>query len=159
MKKIIIPIIIAAALGIGGGVTAVMMNRPATDEKNSAVPEVKTGLYYLNGDKNSDIYFELTGDYIALRINGDPVEKAKSYFAVQRTDDRAVKEAKDATDDYCKENPYIISVLGTSNIPYQIMIHWNDEQSGPIYGGIGFDYNGSDKIRCQPFGDFILAKE
>lgn len=160
MKKIVIPIIIAAVLGIGGGVTAVMMNRSATADKNLAVPEVKTGKYYLNGDKNSDIFFELTDDYIALRINGDPVEKAKSYFADGEADDSIVtKDTKTATDDYCKENPYVISVFGTSSTPYQIMIHWNEEQSGPIYGGIGFTYNGTDKISCHPFGDFILVKE
>lgn len=159
MKKFVIPIIAAVILGVGGGITAVMMNRPAVAEKNTEAPEVKTGKYYLNGDKNSDIYFELTEDYIALRIDGDPVEKAKSYFAEITADDNAAtRNTKSTTDDYCKENPYVVSVFGTTNTPYQIMIHWNEEQSGPLYGGIGFPYNGTDKIRCYPFGEFTLAE-
>ena len=52
MKKIIIPIIAAAILGVGGEITAVMMNRAnvAIADETLEKVEVKSDKYYLNGD-------------------------------------------------------------------------------------------------------------
>ncbi len=160
MKKFVIPIILAAVLGVGGGVTAIMLNRPTLADKNLALPELKYGNYYLNGDKNSDMHFELTDNYLALRIEGDGIAKIKNVLLEKGSDnDTADTEARALSNDYCAENPYKISVFGTTNTPYQLMIHWNENASGPVYGGTGFTYNGIDTIKCAPFGDFILVED
>ena len=81
MKKVIIPIVLAAALGIGGGVATVVLNKPSTAiaDNEPSVLEPVTGNYYLNGDKESGIYFEFTDDYLALRVEGNAVEKVKEF--------------------------------------------------------------------------------
>ena len=165
MKKIIIPIIAAAILGAGAGVTAMMMNKPVDANDQLPVPEVVTGNYYLNGDENADMYFELTDDYLALRIEGDNYATIKDFLLENGKNEQWADDmAKDMSEDYCAENPYVISVFGTETTPYQIMIHWtegfklHEDQVGLTYGGTGFTYNGIDKIECAPFGDFILVE-
>ena len=164
MKKFVVPIIIAAALGVGGGVTAILMNRPAVADtnKSTAIPVVKTGNYYLNGNKDSGMYFELTDKYIALRVESDSesleqFKNAMKPYEGDISDELLTSRAKDLRADYCAENPYVISIFGTERIPYQIMIHWNEKDTGPTYSGTAYNYNGIDKIHCSPIGDFILV--
>ncbi len=165
-KKIIVPIVLAAVLGVGGGVTAIMLNKPTTasDTKKNTL-EVKYGNYYLNGDKNSGMYFELTENYLALRYDGIDIYAATKDACIK--DGNAEKIAEDESrrlvDDYTKENPYVVSVFGTKTTPYQLMIHWTGEgierEGGTVYSGTGFRYNGYDTINCSPLGDFILVEE
>lgn len=165
MKKFVVPIILAAALGIGGGVTAIMLNRFTTaSDTNRNTLEVKCGNYYLNGDKNSGMYFELTENYLALRYDGIDVYAVTKDACVKDGDAENIAEdaARQLVDDYTKENPYVVSAFGTKTTPYQLMIHWTgdgiDGEGGKIYSGIGFRYNGYDTITCSPFGDFILVE-
>ncbi len=156
----------AAVLVIGfGSVTAVMMNRKVDANDQLPMPNVVTGNYYLGGDKNADMYFELTDDYLALRINGDSYTIIKDFLIESGEGEQmAANIAKNLSEDYCAENPYVISIFGTKTTPYQIMIHWNEgfklyeDQVGLTYGGIGFTYDGIDTITCHPFGDFILVE-
>lgn len=175
MKKFIIPIVLAAALGIGGGIAVSMLNKPVVADRSEELPEVKTGNYYLNGDKDCGIYFELTDDYLALRIEkSDPIKTVVGYVKndnidlpqdvlaeldTEGDDEADYGNAKRLYDDYSAENPYIISVFGTENTPFHLMIHWDKNSSGPTYGGTGFSYNGIDRITSHPFGDFILVED
>lgn len=165
MKKIVIPIIAAAILGVGAGVTAAMMNKPAAANDQLPMPEVVTGNYYLNGDENADMYFELTDDYLALRIDGDNFTKIKDVLLEKGESELvATNTARDISEDYCAENPYVIGYFGADTIPYHIMIHWDEgvklyeDQPGLTYGGCGFSYDGIDTITCYPFGDFTLVE-
>lgn len=160
MKKIVIPIIIAVALGIGG-VTAVLLNKPTTASADRAVglPEPVYGNYYLDGDPNSDVYFELTEDYLALRIDtSDPYETFREALHKNDDDDPNPESIKNSVDDLCAENPYVIGNFGKT---YDIMIHWVGglkDDGEYIYSGTGFLYDGVDTLECYPFGEFKLVK-
>ncbi len=92
MKKISIPIIIAAVLLIAAvAVTALINKKNAETERLNAeqnvyippteVPEdtLKLGKYYLNGDKNADLWVEITPETFLL--NGSDVDASiKKYM-------------------------------------------------------------------------------
>lgn len=164
MKKIVIPIIIAAVLGAGGVVTAVALNKPSTAVADNEVgaPEIAEGKYYLNGDKESGIYFEFTDDYLALRVEGNAVEKVKEFVIQDEekrgnevTDEWVTEQAQEIYSDFGAENPYVVGVFGNE---YQLMIHWREGASGPTYSGCGFPYDGYKTIKCSPFGEFKLVE-
>ena len=165
MKKIVIPIIIAVTLGIGGGVAAVMLNKPADANMKFSVglPDPVYGNYYLDGDPNSDVYFEFTEDFLALRIDtSDPYETFKDALRKQGENEEKISQiddsVRDTVDDYCAENPYVIGNFGEI---YNIFIHWEgglQEDGRYLYGGTGFNYDGVDTIKCFPFGEFKLVK-
>lgn len=168
MKKAIVPIIIAAALGIGGGVTVVMMNRPAAADKNSAkedVPdniEVKSGTYYLNGDKNSDLWVEVNPDFLILK--GDDVDASIRNAIVERaTENEAIEEEiSDAKILYCTEKVYTVSHIGIKDVPYCIHVSRDNTESDPeklIHSNAGFPYNpDTNTIRLSLFGNFTLSE-
>lgn len=165
MKKFVVPIIAAAVLGAGVGIAAMITSKHADADDRLPIPKVVMGNYYLDGDENADMYFELTDDYLALRINGDSYDKIKDCLVENgEGEETAANMAKRISDDYCAENPYVLSVFGSETTPYQLMIHWtegfklHEDQDGLTYGGIGFTYNGTDTITCYPFGDFTLVE-
>lgn len=164
MKKNLIPIIIAAVIVIGGGIAALLINPPPdmSDDISNAEFEIVTGNYYLDGDKNSDMYFELTDDYLALRLENNSYDVIDNFYvkyieekmARPLTDEEFKREVGELYG-YCEENPYKLFVMG--NV-CTIMINPNVDENGEITGGTGFSYNGKDTIKCAPFGEFILAE-
>ncbi len=163
MKKNLIPIIIAAVIVIGGGIAALLINPPPdmSDDISNAEFEIVTGNYYLDGDKNSDMYFELTDDYLALRLENNSydvlikhyTEYAEDFFAYSVTDED-IKNTVKSFYNYCNENPYELSIFGNN---CTININVEAEFSGVITTK-SFMYNGKDTIKCHPFGEFILAE-
>lgn len=74
MKKFIIPIVIAAALGIGAGVVvASTKSEPVIADEDTegylTNEVVKCGVYYPNGGKNSDVWCEVNRDYLIVKSN------------------------------------------------------------------------------------------
>lgn len=163
MKKIIIPIIVAAILGVGGGVTAVMMNRPAVADEDGVIPEVKTGKYYLNGDVNSDIYVELTEDYIVTRISGDSLSKFEEFCRNKGyTEEEVAINAERHRDDYCTERTYVLGVTGVDSVPYMLLTHYDEEEAANTTDhritGSGYKFDGDNKISLSLIGDFTLVE-
>ena len=159
MKKVVTPIIIAAALGIGGGAAAILLNRPVTAENEVGAPEITEGKYYLNGDVNSGAYFELTDS--TLKLNFDVDGYAMVYDAcINDGDDEwnADHTANMFLLDYCKENPYTVFNLEHLTT-IDIERHYaNMNDDGTPADDIGsFKYDGKS-ISCSPLGDFTLVE-
>ncbi len=176
MKKFVVPVILAAVLGIGGGVTAVMINRANTGSANddvyrapAEIPEVKAGTYYLDNDKNSEVWLEVTPDFLIVKGNdidktltglyekqyeNDGLELTSETLAAQLTADKEL---------FCVEKAYILEYIGTKDMPYIIQVSRHDDnKSGEELkrSNAGFRYNDeTNTIHISPFGDFILVEE
>lgn len=171
MKKIVIPIIAAAILGVGGGVTAVMMNR--ANVATAEVPgleeiEVKSGSYYLNGDVDSGLWIVVTPETISLK--GDDIDSSmREAIAAQyeKEVDELNEEFMQQTVDknkvlYCEEKPYLAYVR---NGKYRCIImvdRFNESvenREDLLYSNAGFSYEDTtDTIRLSLFGDFTLVE-
>ena len=161
MKKFVIPIIAAAILGAGAGATTLVMNRPAVADKGVVLPEVKTGKYYLNGDVNSDMYIELTEDYIVTRISGDSLSKFEEFCRNNGYNEEEVAiNAERHRDDYCTERKYVLGVTGVDSVPYMLLTHYDEEEAANTtdhrISGSGYKFDGEDKISLSLIGDFTL---
>ena len=164
MKKIIIPIIAAAILGVGGGVTAVMMNRAnvATADEPEMEPyptdvEVTSGRYYFNGDKDSGLWVEVNSDFLTLK--GDDIEAA-------------LREAAGGVDVnynnmkllYCAEKDYVVRNFMPDRSEYILNIsrsgeRLDDEIIKEDNGAAALKYNKADNtIHLGAFGDFTLVE-
>lgn len=161
MKKIAIPIIIAAVLGAGGVVTAVALNKPSTAVADNEVgaPEIAEGKYYLNGDVNSGAYFELTDSTLKLNFDGDGYAMVYDACINEGWDEwNADHTANMFLLDYCKENPYTVFNLEHLTT-IDIERHYaNMNDDGTPADDIGsFKYDGKS-ISCSPLGDFTLVE-
>lgn len=174
MKKFVLPIIIAAVLGVGGGITAVMLNRSNTavadaeDFNTPADIEVKSGKYYLNGDKNSDLWIEVNHDFLILK--GTDVDKSVKDAVVKNyeetsdptpTDEEIKSEVEECKTLYCTEKLYAIKAVGLDSIPYSIKVSRDNsvtDRNELMKTNAGFPYNGKDTINLGLFGDFILVE-
>lgn len=164
-QKLMIGIAAAAAviLSVGGCVTAVMMNRPAAADSALQLPEVKTGRYYLNGDINSDIYVELTEDYIVTRMGGDSLARFEEFCRKKGYSEKEVSiNAEKHRDDYCTERKYYLGVTGINSPPYMLLTHYDEEYAAisPDHrvGGSGYCFDGEDRIWLSLIGDFIYVE-
>ena len=175
MKKLIIPIIIAAALGIGGGVTAVLLNRSNTAaadplEGEFVDLELKSGTYYLNGDKNADLWVEANSEYLILK--GTDVDKSLMDDAIKAyEEDSAIpteeglnwtfEESKKL---YCYEKVYVAQYVDMPQYPYWIHVSRDNsvtdrselkEKSNTAV----FPYDDkTNTIKLGALGEFILVE-
>ncbi|MDE6733620.1 MAG: hypothetical protein K2J77_12205 [Oscillospiraceae bacterium] len=151
-------------LGVGGCVTAITMNRPAAADSALQLPEVKTGRYYLNGDVNSDMYVELTEDYIVLRItDGDSLAMFEEFCRnIGYTEEEVAINAEKHRDDYCTERKYFLGVTGVKSVPYMLLTHYDEEYAATAedhrVGGSGYCYDGENKIWLSLVGDFYYVE-
>lgn len=170
MKKIIIPIIIAAVLGVGGGIAAVKMSRPVTATEDPAIPEVKTGKYYLDGDKNSGLWIEVYSDYLTL--NGDDVDGAirdaviKGYeecedaAAPPVTEEIIERQCEDTKLLYCGKKLYAVRCVNPQDRFYAIHVSRDNTASTKeelLASDAAFVFNGKDTIELGAFGSFVLV--
>ena len=170
MKKIIIPIIAAAILGVGGGVTAVMMNRATVataDEPAFEEVEVKSGKYYLNGDVDSGLWIVVTPETISLK--GDDIEASLREYTISGFDGQEVTEQdiQDLMDQrrilYCEEKPYYAYVVNVQSARCTIKV---DRHNRPVENredlletNAGFLYEDTtDTIYLAAFGAFTLVE-
>ena len=170
MKKIIIPIIAAAILGVGAGVTALMMNRAnvaTADEPAFEEVEVKSGKYYLNDDTDSDLWIVVTPETISLK--GDDIEAslrevAISNFEGQEVSEQAIQDYIDAIRLlYCEEKPYFAEVKNLQSARCVISV---DRYNRPVENredlrntNAAFLYEDTtDTIYLAVFGAFTLVE-
>lgn len=158
-SKVVIPIIIAAALGIGGGAAAILLNRPVTAENKVGAPEIAEGKYYLNGDVNSGAYFELNDSTLKLNFDGDGYAMVYDACINEGWDEwNADHTANMFLLDYCKENPYtVISVASVTTIDIERHNALINDDGSPADDTAAFKYDGKS-IRCYPLGDFTLVE-
>lgn len=170
MKKIIIPIIAAAILGVGAGATALVMNRATVataDEPAFEEVEVKSGNYYLNGDVDSGLWIVVTPETISLK--GDDIEAslreaAASTFEGQEVSEQDIQDYMDALRLlYCEEKPYYAYVVNVQSARCTIKV---DRYNRPVENredllntNAGFLYEDTtDTIYLGAIGDFTLVE-
>lgn len=162
MKKFIVPVIIAAALIVGGVITAVVINKSIglrEEEIVEIVPELTYGKYYLDGNADSGLWLELTENTIELC--GDDLKKSfaeavKKHGGIEG--DEAESQINELMNEYCSANPYVVtrSIAGMDS---GILINWSvvDEEQHR-YTGTGYSYDINSKtINLGLFGDFALV--
>lgn len=172
MKKFIIPIIAAAILGVGVGVTTIAMNR--ANVANAGAPsfeevEVKSGNYYLNGDADSCLWIVVTPETISLK--GDDIDaslRAGVAAMYEKDVDELDKEfMQDEVDKfnllYCEEKPYYAYVVNTSKTRCVIHVNRHNEpvenREDLRSSNAGFCYDDTtDTIHLSFFGDFTLVE-
>lgn len=174
MKKIVIPIILAAILGIGGAAAVITMGRNSVsanaDDDIDAFPtnvEVSSGKYYLNGDKESDLWIEVTPDYISLK--GSDVDKSLKDAIVKdyekdniQTTDEVLNEVFEETKVlYCAEKIYLVRAIGSEE--YVINVSRKNTATDREMlkkTNAAFPYIPAENtIKLALFGDFILIED
>ncbi|MDE6733473.1 MAG: hypothetical protein K2J77_11435 [Oscillospiraceae bacterium] len=170
MKKFVIPIIAAAILGVGAGVTAVMMNRANVATADDAVGveevEVKSGSYYLNGDVDSGLWVVVTPETISLK--GDDIDASMREAIAELYEEELSEEFMQENIDmnkllYCEEKPYFAHVV---NLPKSRCVISVERENRPVEKredllntNAGFGYEDTtDTIHLSLFGDFTLVE-
>lgn len=176
MKKIIIPVIIAAVLGVGSGVTAVLVSRSnmaaANDNQGDFVElEIKSGIYYLNGDKNAELWVEATPDHLVLK--GNDVERSMTDAIIKVfeedsnpiTDEAFNTTFEDAKMVYGTEKIYAVQYIGMESFPYWIHVSRDNSEKdrSELVENFGrtavFPYDDkTNTIKLGLFGDFTLVE-
>lgn len=170
MKKFVIPIIAAAILGVGVGLTAVVTNRAnvaTADAPAFEEVEVKSGNYYLHGDVDSDLWIVVTPDTISLK--GDDIEAslrkaAEELLVPQGASEQDIQDYMDTLRLlYCEEKPYFARVVNVNSARCEIKV---DRHNRPVenredllYTNASFLYEDTaDTIYLDVFGDFTLVE-
>lgn len=141
MKKIIIPVIIAAVLGVGGGVAAVSLNiANSTAEADTEINDIlKSGTYYLNGDVNAEMWIEVNPDFLTLK--GTDIDKSLTEAAIDAnyalaqslesasidgdfpvTQAISTSQLDELKQLYCAEKLYQLKYVGLPGSSYAIMV-------------------------------------
>lgn len=182
MKKIIIPVIIAAVLGIGGGVAAVTLNiannTTAAADVQVSNELLKSRTYYLNGDVNAEMWVEVNPDFLTLK--GTDLDKSLTEAALRLHEEheRSLKEASisleiSADDEtmaleleefkqlYCAEKLYQLKYVGLETIPYTIKVDCDNtitDREELLRTNAGFPFNDKTNTISLAIGDFILVE-
>ena len=161
--------IIAAVFEVGG-LSVNSGNRPNTAIANDGQFEYValdiSGIYYLNGDKNSDVWIEIDPNYIIIKgvdidtsvrdaIIKDFEEDSRSF-----TDEDVKTTAELFKEMFCTEMRYAVMYIGFENYPYTITYGNDDPATGefkPISTGLPYD-DKTKTIRSGLFGEFTLVE-
>lgn len=182
MKKIIIPVIIAAALGVGGGIAAVTLNGA---NSTTAIADIevsndllKSGTYYLNGDVNADMWVEVNPDFLTLK--GTDIDKSLTEAAV-RLNAELAQSLADASVDidypvvdeiseskleelkqlYCAEKLYQLEYIGMETIPYTIKVDRDNiitDRKELLKSNADFPFNDKTNTISLAIGEFTLVE-
>lgn len=185
MKKFVLPIVLAAVIGIGSGITAVIINKANVANADETIPpepevlpKVKTGTYYLNGDKNSEVWMEVNSEFFIVK-GKDLDASIKKYALISHR-----KTAEDLSEEFsgqnidwdyvgedeineikallCTEKDYLIKSFIPQQSAYLLYVNRTAERvsSESLEGSTaGFIYNSeTNTIEGEPFGDFILVE-
>lgn len=179
MKKIIIPVIIAATLGVGGGIAAVALN----DTNNTAVADIevsndllKPGTYYLNGDVNAEMWIEVNPDFLTLK--GTDIDKSlteaaiKSNRALEQSlkendidldipEDVSAKQLEELKQLYCADKLYQLLYIGLETMPYIIKVDRDNiitEREELLDTNAGFSFDDKTNTISLSVGEFTLVE-
>lgn len=176
MKKFLIPIILAAVLGIGSGITAAMVNKAnvanagANEDAFPTNIEVKSGKYYLNGDKESGLWIEVNPDFLTLK--GDDLDTAlinaakECYSDIENVTDGMINSLyNDMKLLYCAEKDYLVENFMPAQSKYALKVSRSGERTDReslknTNTNAAFLYNKAENsIRLGMLGDFILVED
>lgn len=181
MKKIIIPVIIAAALGVGGGIAAVTLNiaNSTTAAADADINDIlKSGTYYLNGDVNAEMWIEVNPDFLTFKgtdidkslteaaINGN-YELAQSLESASIDIDFPVTQAISTSqlDElkqlYCAEKLYQLRYIGQPDSPYVILVDRDNtttDRKELLTSNAGFRFNDQTNTISLSLGVFTLVE-
>lgn len=163
-------VFIIAAILEAGGLPENSGNRPNTAIANDGQFEFValdiSGTYYLNGDKNADVWIEIDPNYIIIKgvdietsvrdaIIKDFEEDSRSF-----TDEDVNTTAKFFKETFCTKMRYEVEYIGLENMPYAVTYGKDDPTTGefkPI--STALPYNDRTKtIRSGLFGEFVLVE-
>ena len=163
-------VFIIAAVFDAGGLPVNSGNRPNTAIANDGQFEFValdiSGTYYLNGDKNADVWIEVDPKYIIIKgadidasvrdaVKKDLDEAPRSY-----TDEDVETTAELFKETFCTKMRFEVQYIGLENMPYAITYGKDDPATGefkPISHAL--PYNDRTKtIRSGLFGEFILVE-
>lgn len=161
MKKLIIGLILSAAAAAGIITYVAVSNTTAEAKPSVTVPTLTEGRYYMGGKEDSGVYLEVKDGTIALVGDSVPelFEKQQKLDEPELNDKEALKaEVDEKVSDYIKANEYIVSVVGTENVPYAVLISWNKnvKTDDNRYSGYGYFYDGDKTLSLNGFDDFVL---
>lgn len=172
MKKFVVPIIIVAALGVGSGVTAIMMNRHVEADL-PVVTELECGTYYLNGDKNSNLWMEVNPEFLIVKgtdIDNSLKAAITSEFhgldpdSAPDEDTAAIMQTEfdKCKTLYCTEKAYLVEEFLPVKSKSKIKISRDNTETDIEElknSDAALIYNYAEKsINTTLFGDFILVK-
>ena len=176
LKKFILLIIIAAILGVGGAIAAVMLNKDTAANEGvdtEYLPDdflpadlLKTGKYYLNGDKNSDLWVVVTPDF--LQLQGKDVDKSlmdavrKTCEEEGFTDEVINRQFEEAKVLHCAEKIYLLQDFLPEESKYTIRVSRDNKHTDPESlkkTGAAFIFNLVENTIYFNLGDFILVED
>ena len=180
MKKINIPVIIAAVLGVGGGVAAVSLNiANSTAEADTEINDIlKSGTYYLNGDVNAEMWIEVNPDFLTLK--GTDIDKSLTEAAIDAnyalaqslesasidgdfpvTQAISTSQLDELKQLYCAEKLYQLKYVGLPGSSYAIMVdRFNEitDRKELLKSNAGFRFNEQTNTIIASIGEFTLVE-
>lgn len=129
--------------------------------------ELKSGKYYLNGDKNSDLWVVVTPDF--LQLQGKDVDKSlmdalkKDYWVTDVKDENFKKNFDEVKALYCAEKIYLLEDFLPEQSKYTIKVSRDnkhtDIESLKKFGAAFIFIPTENSISLGPLGDFILVED
>lgn len=136
----------------------------ASSAPDNSVPTPAYGNYYLNGEKESGAYIELTEDTIVMK--GENVEELfiqdiKNVLGEEATEENIKANLDNFMEQYAEPSDYVVSLVGHSEVTYMILNRWNKDAgiNDNRYSGSGYRYDGEDTISLSGIGDFVYISE
>lgn len=170
MKKIIIPVILAAVLGVGGGAAAVILNRSntasaaVTEDSNAAL---KPGIYYLNGDVNAEMWIEVNPDFLTLKgsdLDNSLAEALRKLYEEDNallTDEELRAQLEALKQLYCAEKLYQLQPVEIEGCTHAIKVDRDNtitDREELLKTNAGFRFNDKTNTIGLAVGDFILVE-
>lgn len=182
MKKIIFPVIIAAVLGIGGGIAVVTLNGTNTTiaaaETEVSNDILKSGTYYLNGDVNAEMWIEVNPDFLTFK--GTDIDKSLTEAAIKgnyelaksledasldigytATDEVTANQLEELKQLYCAEKLYQLQYVGLPGSPYVIMVdryNTTTDRKELLTSNAGFGFDDQTNTISLSLGVFTLVE-
>ena len=162
--------VVTAEVLKAGGIPENPGNRPNTAIANDGQFEYValdiSGTYYLNGNKNADVWIEVDPKYIIITgadidtsvreaIIKDFEEDSRSY-----TDEDVNTTARFFKETFCTKMRYAVEYIGLDNVPYSITYGRDDPVTGefePISHALPYK-DKTRSIRSSLLGEFFLAE-
>ena len=145
MKKVTVPIIIAAILIIAAVVAVIFINKnrveterlneeqsafllPTDDEVYPSDVAPKSGTYYLDGDKNADLWLEVNSDFLQLKGKDLDAALRKAVISKQQvaSDVDVSPQCEELRKLYCVEKDYLVTKRGSD---YVLTISRDDKRT------------------------------
>lgn len=179
--KLAVAVAAVAVLGIVG-VSLIIMNKANVATADTEIPAVKSGTYYLNGDKNSDFWLEVNPEFLIVKGDNDKLDAFLRAHATKvleelystidpitaeelakRKEDSIEENVQDVKNLCCVEKDYFIASYMPQYSRYLLKVSRTGERvtdrESLRKSDAAFIYNSAtNTITIAPFGEFILVE-